>query len=128
MAKKTGTTSRPAASESATTSAESTASSTATPEQDSATSDRLNAIAEELGRFLGKAAAKAENLYEQRDTVLKSLSGIRDSASQLLERFGSGVSKGRNGGAKKATSTSKSSSTSTARRAKPAAPKGAKKK
>ena len=91
-----------------------------------ATNDRLTAIAEELGRFLGKAAGKAEHLYEQRDTVVKSLAGIRDSASQLLERFGVGVAKGRNGSkTPSSTSTSKSKSRTAA---KPASTKGARKK
>jgi hypothetical protein len=59
------------------------------------TTARLNQIAEELGRFLGTATGKAENLYERRDELVKTLTGIRDSASKLIDRVGEGISEGR---------------------------------
>jgi hypothetical protein len=45
-------------------------------------------FAEELGKLLGNAQAKAEGWLGQRTQIAKSLEGIRDTASKLLTDLG----------------------------------------
>jgi hypothetical protein len=45
-------------------------------------------FAEDLGRLLGTARAKAENWLGQRQSVAKELADIRDTASDLLAKLG----------------------------------------
>ena len=45
-------------------------------------------FAEELGKLLGNAQAKAEGWLGQRTQIAKSLEGIRDTASKLLSDLG----------------------------------------
>ena len=53
---------------------------------DGATS-RMEGFAEDLGRLLGKARAKAEGWLGQRQTVAKQLEQIRDTATGLLNQL-----------------------------------------
>jgi hypothetical protein len=45
-------------------------------------------FAEDLGRLLGTARAKADNWLGQRQAVAKQLTAIRDTASSLLNQLG----------------------------------------
>ena len=49
---------------------------------------KLDDFAEELGKLLGTAKAKAEGWLGQRTQIAKSLEGIRDTASKLLSDLG----------------------------------------
>src|SRR5436305_7706477 len=54
-----------------------------------ATSDsKIEDFAEELGKLLGTAQAKAEGWLGQRTQITKTLSGIRDTATKLLTQLG----------------------------------------
>jgi hypothetical protein len=52
--------------------------------------NRIEEFAEDLGRLLGTARAKAEGWIGQRQTVAKHLEEIRDTASELLKKLGGG--------------------------------------
>jgi hypothetical protein len=52
------------------------------------TEHRIEAFAEDLGRLLGAARAKADNWLGQRQAISKSLIDIRDTASKLLTQLG----------------------------------------
>jgi hypothetical protein len=52
------------------------------------TEDRIEAFAEDLGRLLGAARAKADHWLGQRQAISKSLIDIRDTASKLLAQLG----------------------------------------
>jgi hypothetical protein len=52
------------------------------------TEARIEAFAEDLGRILGTARAKADNWLSQRQEIAKHLSDIRDTASHLLSKMG----------------------------------------
>ena len=55
----------------------------------------LEGFAEDLGKLLGTAQAKAEGWLNQRQTIAKQLAGIRDTASSLLQQLaGSGARTG----------------------------------
>jgi len=45
-------------------------------------------FAEELGRLLGVAQAKADDWLGQRKAIAKTLEGIRDTADRLLQQLG----------------------------------------
>jgi hypothetical protein len=49
---------------------------------------KIDDFAEELGKLLGHARAKAEGWLGQRTQIAKSLEGIRDTASKLLTDLG----------------------------------------
>jgi hypothetical protein len=49
---------------------------------------KIEDFAEELGRLLGTARAKAEGWLGQRKQIAKTLEGIRDTASKLLADLG----------------------------------------
>ena len=52
-----------------------------------ATESKLDDFAEELGKLLGSAEAKAKSWLGQRQQISKSLEGIRDSATALLAQL-----------------------------------------
>jgi hypothetical protein len=49
---------------------------------------KVEAFAEDLGRLLGTAQAKAQHWLGQRQEIVKHLTGIRDTASKLLTDLG----------------------------------------
>ena len=49
---------------------------------------KIEDFAEELGRLLGTARAKAEGWLGQRTQIAKTLQGIRDEAGTLLSQLG----------------------------------------
>jgi hypothetical protein len=52
------------------------------------TEAQVEAFAEDLGRLLGTARAKADSWLNQRQEIVKHLTGIRDTASNLLTQLG----------------------------------------
>jgi hypothetical protein len=50
--------------------------------------DKIEAFAEDLGRLLGTARAKADNWLGQRQQIAKHLTDIRDTATHLLSQLG----------------------------------------
>ena len=54
----------------------------------SQTGERIEAFAEDLGRLLGTARAKADHWMSQREQIAKQLADIRDTASKLLTDLG----------------------------------------
>ena len=48
----------------------------------------IEGFAEDLGRLLGSAQAKAQGWLGQRQTIVKHLQQIRDTASHLLSQLG----------------------------------------
>ena len=53
-----------------------------------ATDSKIEDFAEELGRLLGTAEAKAKGWLGQREQIAKTLAGIRDTANSLLSQLG----------------------------------------
>src|SRR5882724_2177941 len=49
---------------------------------------RIEGFGEDLGKMLGTARAKAENWMGQRQTIVKSLTELRDTATKLLSDLG----------------------------------------
>jgi hypothetical protein len=49
---------------------------------------QLEGFAEDLGRLLGTAAAKADKWMAQRQAIVKQLTDVRDTASKLLADLG----------------------------------------
>src|SRR4051812_41583352 len=65
------------------------------------TEGKLEAFAEDLGRLLGEAQNKADGWLAQRKAIAQHLTGVRDTANQLLAQLGiagSGGSASRRGG------------------------------
>lgn len=54
----------------------------------SQTGERIEAFAEDLGRLLGTARAKADSWLSQREQIATQLADIRDTASKLLNDLG----------------------------------------
>ena len=52
------------------------------------TEARIEGFAEDLGKMLGTARAKAEGWMGQRQTIVKSLTELRDTATKLLSDLG----------------------------------------
>jgi hypothetical protein len=52
------------------------------------TEAKVEAFAEDLGHILGTARAKADSWLNQRQEIVKHLTGIRDTASNLLTQLG----------------------------------------
>jgi hypothetical protein len=52
------------------------------------TGSKIEDFAEELGRLLGTAEAKAKGWLGQREQIAKTLGGIRDTANSLLSQLG----------------------------------------
>jgi len=77
------------------------AEATGNERREMATGEKLEQFAEDVGRLLGTARAKAESWLGQREEIVKSLEGIRDVASQLLTQLGheaaAAVGRGRGG-------------------------------
>ena len=65
------------------------------------TEHKIEEFAEDLGRLLGTARAKAEGWMGQRQAIVKTLTGLRDEATKLLSDLGhqaqSAVRQGRRG-------------------------------
>src|SRR5262245_3831315 len=63
------------------------------------TDSKIEDFAEELGRLLGTAEAKARGWLGQRQPIAKTLEGSRDTANKLLDDLGhraqAGVRRGR---------------------------------
>jgi hypothetical protein len=58
---------------------------------------KLESFAEDLGRMLGSARAKADSWLGQRAEIVKALEGVRETASNLLRQLGQvSTSAGRN--------------------------------
>ena len=53
-----------------------------------ATEHKIEEFAEDLGKMLGHARAKAEGWLGQRQTIVKNLTQLRDEASKLLAQLG----------------------------------------
>jgi len=49
---------------------------------------KIEEFAEDLGRLLGQARGKAENWLDQRNTIVKNLTELRDTATKLLADLG----------------------------------------
>jgi hypothetical protein len=56
--------------------------------EESVTEHQIEDFAEELGRLLGNAKAKADSWLDQRQQIAKALEGVRDTASGLLSKLG----------------------------------------
>jgi len=54
----------------------------------SVTEHKIEDFAEDLGKMLGRARAKAEGWLGQRQAIVKSLTELRDTASKLLADLG----------------------------------------
>ena len=54
----------------------------------SATEHKIEDFAEDLGKMLGRARAKAEGWLGQRQAIVKNLVELRDTASRLLADLG----------------------------------------
>jgi hypothetical protein len=54
----------------------------------SSTEHKIEALAEDLGRVLGTARAKADSWLGQRQAIVKQLTQLRDEASTLLTQLG----------------------------------------
>lgn len=52
------------------------------------TQEKIEGFAEDLGQMLGTARAKAEGWLGQRQGIVKNLTELRDTASQLLSDMG----------------------------------------
>jgi hypothetical protein len=52
------------------------------------TQQKIEDFAEDLGKMLGSARAKAEGWLGQRQAIVKNLTELRDTASQLLSELG----------------------------------------
>jgi hypothetical protein len=52
------------------------------------TEAKVEAFAEDLGHLLGTARAKADSWLNQRQEIVKHLTGIRDTATNLLMQLG----------------------------------------
>jgi hypothetical protein len=54
---------------------------------DTSTGHKIEEFAEDLGKLLGTARAKAEGWLGQRQAIAKHLEGIRDTANHLLQQL-----------------------------------------
>src|SRR5580765_7384039 len=54
----------------------------------SSSEQKIEAFAEDLGRILGTARAKADSWLGQRQAIVKQLTQLRDEASSLLSQLG----------------------------------------
>jgi hypothetical protein len=62
--------------------------------QPTSADSKLEGFAEDLGRLLGTAQAKAEGWLGQRQNVAKQLEQIRDTATNLLTQLGAAAQRG----------------------------------
>ena len=56
--------------------------------QEKVLSPKVEAFAEDLGKLLGTAQAKAHGWLSQRQDIIKHLTGVRDTATKLLTDLG----------------------------------------
>jgi hypothetical protein len=56
-----------------------------------ATKHKIEDFAEDLGKMLGQARNKAEGWLNQRETIVKNLTQLRDEANKLLAQLGHGA-------------------------------------
>ena len=68
------------------------------------TDSKIEDFAEELGRLLGTAEAKARGWLGQRQQIAKTLEEIRDTATKLLDDLGHRAQAGTRRGRRTATS------------------------
>jgi hypothetical protein len=87
--------------------------------------DKFEDFAEDLGRLLGTARVKAEGWLDQRKAIAEHLTGLRDTANQLLAQLGiatrdegAGTSRRRPGRPRKAVENEDTSSVATGGRRK----------
>jgi hypothetical protein len=59
-----------------------------TTKSQTATEQKIEEFAEDLGHLLGSATKKAENWLSQRQQIVKRLTEVRDTASKLLTDLG----------------------------------------
>jgi hypothetical protein len=59
-----------------------------TKHESTSTEQKIEDFAEDLGRILGSARAKAEDWLGQRQSIAKHLTDIRDTAAKLLTDLG----------------------------------------
>lgn len=85
-----------------------------------ATEQKIEEFAEDLGKLLGTAQSKAQGWLSQRQTIVKHLEGIRDTATGLLDQLGHQ--------AKKAVKSTRRGYRETAPDSSPAIVKGVKRK
>jgi hypothetical protein len=52
------------------------------------TETKLEAFADDLGHLLGEARTKADSWLSQRESIVKHLEGVRDTATHLLQQLG----------------------------------------
>jgi hypothetical protein len=57
----------------------------------SSTSHKIEEYAEDLGKMLGTARAKAEGWLGQRESIVKQLTQLRDEATRFLRDLGHGA-------------------------------------
>jgi len=67
------------------------------------TDSKIEDFADELGRLLGTAEAKARGWLGQRQQIVKTLEEIRDTATQLLDDLGHRAQTGMRRGRRAAT-------------------------
>jgi hypothetical protein len=61
------------------------------PSSSTSTETKLEAFAQDLGHLLGEARTKADSWFSQRESIVKHLEGVRDTANQLLHQLGVGT-------------------------------------
>ena len=76
----------------------------------------IEGFAEDLGRLLGTAQAKAQGWIGQRHTIAKQLQQIRDTASGLLSELAGAASSGRRRGRRAAGAVAAAGATGVIRR------------
>src|SRR5262245_51046208 len=54
----------------------------------------IEEFAEDLGKLLGTAQSKAQGWLSQRQTIVKHLEGVRDTATDLLNQLGARAARG----------------------------------
>jgi hypothetical protein len=84
----------------------------------------IEGFAEDLGRLLGTARARADNWLGQRQNIAKQLTDIRDTASDLLTRLGGAAAEGMRQARQQAASAASMGEATTSRIRKPGRPKG----
>lgn len=86
-----------------------TATPTASPTTGDAMEQLVMAFAEQLGRIAGTVQAKAEG-WMDREALTRQIAGVRDSAAELLDQLGKGVTSVTNTAKKAATTAAAATS------------------
>lgn len=84
----------------------------------------IEGFAEDLGRLLGTARARADNWLGQRQNIAKQLTDIRDTASDLLTQLGDAAAEGMRQARQQAARQASVVETAASRIRKPGRPKG----